>query len=84
MRLQIRCSIKWLFSRVTCIGEYCHDCGIKQSLVWRAPDCVWREISGKPDGSGVLCPQCFNRRAERAGILLMWRPEIEHRIGGDE
>lgn len=58
--------------------EFCHDCGVRQPLVWWADDALYREICG---GKGVLCPECFNKRAHRLGILLRWMPTIKMRKG---
>ena len=58
--------------------EYCHDCGVRQPLVWWAADELWDAVMGDDgrNGGGVVCPRCFNKRAERAGGgLLMWHPE---------
>lgn len=57
--------------------EFCHTCGVRQPLVWHAADNLWVEVSDK----GVLCPKCFDKRADRLGILLMWTPAIEMRNG---
>lgn len=58
--------------------EFCHDCGVRQPLVWWADDALYREVCG---GKGVLCPECFNERAHQLRILLMWTPAIEMRDG---
>lgn len=61
--------------------EYCGDCGIRQPLVWWSPSDLWERITGHatPTGdnaAGVLCPRCFDRRAESLGLLLQWRPSL--------
>src|SRR5436189_74128 len=67
----------WL-ARVTTIIEFCHDCGRRQPLIWHADDNVWEVITGRTDGGGVLCPQCFDRRAEAVGVMLYWVPNVEY------
>lgn len=87
LRLGVKRLIVWA-GLGPCLIEFCDDCGIKQPLVWRADNALWAEIIGKPwDGGregpgGVLCPTCFDRRAERLGILLNWTAVVEHRHVG--
>jgi hypothetical protein len=55
-------------------SERCHCCGRTYSeTVWRADDELWRKVCG---GFGLLCPRCFDDRAERLGLMLVWRPEV--------
>jgi hypothetical protein len=51
--------------------EFCQDCGRKQPLIWRADDALWLALNDNKAG-GVLCPQCFDDRATRKGMLLRW------------
>lgn len=78
------CWLKTRLARWTTVIEFCHDCGVRQPLVWWADNSLWSEVTGaKPvDGDnmpGILCPNCFDRRADKMGLLLFWRPEIENR-----
>lgn len=54
----------------------CEDCGC-QMLAWFAPNMIWNRVIGGPDAQydpgGVLCPSCFIKRAERAGIIDIWK-----------
>lgn len=58
------------------IIEFCHDCGRQQPLVWWTADQVWDEFA---HGQEPLCPQCFDWRAEKVGVLLRWVPVIDSR-----
>ena len=69
--------IKSLLARVTCVIEFCHDCGKRQPVVWTADDAVWAEFA-RPDNQ-PLCPDCFDKRADRAGVLLRWVPQVDYR-----
>lgn len=70
--------------RWTTITEYCHDCGVEQPLVWWAPNELWAEVMdetqvGIENMPGVVCPKCFDRRADAKGLMLRWHPTIYHR-----
>ena len=45
----------------------------KQPLVWSTNNDLWFRINIKI--GGVLCPNCFNKKAEKIGIYLKWRAE---------
>ena len=67
--------------------EYCEDCGARSPLVWWSPDDLWTELTGhRPAGGdnmpGLLCPRCFDRRAQLRGIILRWHPTAAHRRAG--
>lgn len=64
----------WL-ARVMLINEFCHDCGRRQPVYWAAGDDLWAAVTGRTDGGGVLCPDCFDRRALAQGRLLVWVPD---------
>ena len=60
--------------------EYCEGCGVRQPLVWWSNNALWADVTGEetPAGdnaSGILCPECFDRRAATRGIALRWHPE---------
>ena len=65
------------------IVEFCDDCGRRQPLVWTSSDALWTETTGKQsvltDGGGVLCPECFDKKARANGLMLRWVPVIEYR-----
>jgi hypothetical protein len=52
-------------------GVTCEDCD-GEPLVWFAPNSLWNRVKGGPDArddpGGILCPNCFIRRAEAMGI----------------
>lgn len=56
------------------ISESCQECERPQPLVWHAPDPLWMELIGH--GSGVLCPRCFQKKIDRAGIMVTWTPMV--------
>jgi hypothetical protein len=74
---RLRVAFKRWLARHTTIVEFCKDCGVQQSLVWTASNQLWAEVSGRGDGGGVLCPICFDRRAQRLGYLLRWVPQVD-------
>ena len=60
-------------------SEQCQDCGGYNGLLWNAPDPLWKELVGRY--GGLLCPRCFNARADKAGIQLKWTPIVARRDG---
>ena len=81
--MNIRGMIKGVLCRFITIIEYCDDCGVEQPFVWTSPDALWAEVTDKrshlTDGGGVLCPECFDKRAKAKGLLLRWVPVVEYR-----
>lgn len=73
----LRARIKRWLARHTLVIEFCDDCGTRQRLVWTASDQLWSQVSGHGNGGGVLCPNCFDRRADQMGYLLRWVPQVE-------
>lgn len=53
------------------VMECCDRCGVRQPLIWHAPDDLWTEVTAHTEG-GVFCPKCFDRLAYRKGIRLRW------------
>jgi hypothetical protein len=77
----MRVVAKRALSRVAAITEFCKDCGREQPVVWTSPDWLWAAVTERADGGGVLCPDCFDRRASAQGRMLRWVPEQEtHRL----
>jgi len=52
--------------------EVCDHCGVEYYAVWRAPDVLWKRLSGRTDGSGLLCMACFEEAALQGNIALYW------------
>lgn len=52
-------------------GELCLICGKRYLTVWRCPDKIWKKVF-KSSSSGLICPECFDRRAREKGINLYW------------
>jgi hypothetical protein len=62
------------------ISETCERCG-RAYFLWHAPDDLWSQVTGHPQregdiAAGLYCPACFDRKADRLGITLKWRPEV--------
>lgn len=79
----LRRTVKGIACRYMTIIESCDDCGRHQPLVWTASDVLWGEVTDKQstltDGGGVLCPECFNRRAGAKYLMIRWVPVLEYR-----
>ena len=54
------------------LGEKCMNCGLRYSTIYRVPDDIWERITGRSDGSGLLCPRCCDALARDKGIILYW------------
>lgn len=53
-------------------GEHCQCCGRAYDAVWRAPDALWANVTGRDDRGGLRCMPCFAAEAEARGISLLW------------
>jgi hypothetical protein len=57
----------------------CADCALPTSAAigsyWLASDELWERVVG--DEPIVLCPLCFEARAQALGIAVSWRAEAE-------
>lgn len=74
---KLRVLLKTLLAKVTLVIEFCRDCGAQQPVVWTAEDKLWVEVYGNQHDyvfAGVLCPSCFDKRAQKLGIYLRWVP----------
>ena len=52
--------------------EQCMNCGSMVEQTWHVSDELWNNLSGYPQGNGVLCPRCFDRKALKRGVYLYW------------
>jgi len=52
--------------------ETCQSCGRQYRTVYRVPDELWRQVTKKTKGGGLLCPTCFDNAARQQGIELFW------------
>lgn len=59
--------------------ERCCDCGNGVGLVWTAPDELWSRLVSDQKSR---CVKCFDRKAERQGIFIRWRPHEESKESG--
>lgn len=65
--------------------DTCEECG-GRNVVWFAPNDLWNRVMrggdrGAPDVLEIVCPVCFIRRAEAAGVEATgWlvQPEVIH------
>ena len=55
--------------------EFCYDCGRKQPVCWWSSNELWLQLNDGKHG-GAFCPECFDKRAEKSGLLLRWKPEL--------
>ena len=71
--------------------EGCVCCGQRDATVWRAPDDMYRNVTGYEHGEGVLCMECFEALAFHHGVTLYWEcanghfplgPEAEETLHG--
>jgi hypothetical protein len=75
--------LKTFLAKYFLIIECCHRCGIRQPLVWWCvDDAIWREVTGN-EGNGVYCPKCFDRMADKKGIMIRWLATVEARRNVD-
>lgn len=78
-RVPLRARPRWLLNALFYAYEICFTCGRRVGPAtgswWRAPDALWREVMGEPEG--IACPRCFTRAADRKGITIYWMPQEE-------
>jgi hypothetical protein len=55
-------------------SEPCQDCRKFNGLIWSSPQPLWMELNGRY--GGLICPRCFDAKAEAAGIRLVWTPVV--------
>lgn len=82
MRLfwRIRVAMKRVIIRVgrgPMLIEFCRECGRQQPVVWHVSDDLWAAVTGRTDGSGVLCVECFDRAAWRTVGLIRWTARVD-------
>ena len=54
-------------------GDFpCMDCGTKDNTIWSTKNVFWNEVMEGVEGSGILCIQCFARRAEKKTKVGGW------------
>jgi len=58
------------------IGDIpCGDCETTNNPVWYTDSALWNDVMGghaSEEASGILCPQCFMRRAENKYLITGW------------
>ena len=66
-------------------GDICDGCDNAYKSVFRVPDEVWSQIAPKPDSlgehiehqyGGLLCLNCADNAARKAGITLVWEARL--------
>jgi len=56
--------------------ERCMICGSMVEQIWHVSDELWNELSGYPQGDGILCSRCFDRKARDKGVYLYWTCQL--------
>ena len=51
----------------------CMDCGTENNPVWFIESIFWNKVMKDVKGSGILCPQCFIKRAEKKFRTTGWK-----------
>jgi len=49
----------------------CHDCG-GRNPTWYAANELWNKLCGRTE---IICPSCFQGRADKAGINVIFTTE---------
>ena len=52
--------------------EKCEMCGKRYEEVYDVPDWMWKKVTGKKNGSGLLCMSCFDIKARANHLLPYW------------
>lgn len=52
--------------------EHCQICGEEYSYVWTISDELWEKVTGIKNGGGLQCIHCFEREADKKGIIIYW------------
>lgn len=63
------------------IGKYeksdgdsvCQNCH-RENIVWSAENELFNKINGSPNG--VLCPKCFENKAEEKGVKIIFEAKL--------
>jgi len=60
------------------LKEYimCETCDHLYPEIWMAPKQLWEKVTGRTDGSGLMCMACFDELARERGIFLHWTCEL--------
>ncbi len=49
--------------------DFCQECG-KENVSWYADNDLWNAVM--PDDGGILCPQCFEKKAKDKGLDMIF------------
>lgn len=63
---------KWRLIMKSTEGERCRSCGKRYLTCWQANGDLWAKVTGKSDGSGLRCIECFEKEARAKGLILYW------------
>ena len=68
-------------------GELCQRCGRSYgAYIWWSPNDLWAEVSGAfPVRMSLVCPRCYVKVAEKAGVFVVFYARAAHRreAGGE-
>jgi hypothetical protein len=57
---------------VTHPEDFCEECGLPNPT-WYAPNELWNKLCTPVE---IICPKCFQKRADKAGINIVFTTEI--------
>lgn len=60
-------------------SEHCRECRLPVGIWYEAIGDLWAKVTGRNDGSGILCAGCFDVQAAKKGIGVRW--EAHHEAG---
>jgi hypothetical protein len=52
--------------------DFCQECGLPNPT-WYAPNLLWNKLCKPVE---IICPICFQKRADKAGINLVFTTEV--------
>lgn len=55
--------------------NFCWQCG-NPNPTWYAPNEFWNKLCEKYE---IICPVCFQKRADKAGINIIFTIEVIHK-----
>ena len=79
-RLRVAAKVLLCYHLGVSMVEFCKTCGRRQPVVWTVPDDLWGRVTGRWDGGGVLCVDCFDRRAWDTVGMLRWTASVEEHV----
>lgn len=80
---KVLAAFRQFWNSVVCghISESCQECG-RAYLLWWADDALYERVTGRgrfangESAPGLFCLDCFDKMAEKRGVVLKWKPEV--------